>query len=103
MQAALDELRAVRVAYGDTATPLWITEVGVSTHATTGVTHGQQGDILVELYRSIQGHDIRSFIIHRFQTGAEGGYWNGTAVVEKHLRPKPAYCELGLAIGLPCA
>ena len=45
---------------------------------------------------------MRSFIIHRFQVGAEGGYWNGTALVGNGLVPKPAFCELGAAIGSPC-
>ena len=102
MWSALDSLRAVRDAHGDAATPLWITEVGVSTHASSGVAPDQQGDVLVELYRSVQGHDVASFVIHRFQVGAEGGYWNGTAVVSRRMVPKPAYCELGAAIGTPC-
>jgi polysaccharide biosynthesis protein PslG len=102
MWRSLDALRAVRLEYGDDATPLWITEVGISTHASSGVTPDQQGDVLVALYRSIQGHDVNSFVIHRFQVGAEGGYWNQTAVVSRDLTPKPAYCELGGALGLPC-
>ena len=102
MWRSLDALRAVRLAYGDGATPLWITEVGISTHARSGVTLDQQGDVLIELYRSIQGHDVSSFVIHRFQVGAEGGYWNQTALVSRDLTPKPAYCELGAALGLPC-
>ncbi|HYU60562.1 MAG TPA: hypothetical protein VEK39_07370 [Solirubrobacterales bacterium] len=102
MWKALDALRAVATEFGDAAAPLWITEVGVSTHASSGVTLDQQGDVLVDLYRSIEGRNVRSFVIHRFRVGSEGGYWNGTAVVSKHLSPKPAYCELGAAIGVPC-
>jgi hypothetical protein len=102
MWRELDALRTVRATFDDTATPLWITEIGVSTHASTGVAPDLQGDLLVELYRSIAGHDIRSFVVHRFQIGAEGGYWNGTAVVGNQLSPKPAFCELGAAIGTPC-
>ena len=102
MWVALDALRAVRAANDDASTPLWITEVGVSTHAPGGVDAGEQGDVLVDLYRSIEGHDVRSFVIHRFQVGAEGGYWNGTAVVGNHFSEKPAFCELGAAIGIPC-
>jgi hypothetical protein len=98
----LDTLRAVRAENGDEATPLRITEVGISTHASSGVPPDQQGDLLVELYRSVQGHDVASFVIHRFQPGAEGGYWNQTSVVEDHLVPKPAYCELGAGIGIAC-
>ena len=102
MWVALDALRAVRAANDDASTPLWITEVGVSTHAPGGVGVDEQGGVLVDLYRSIEGHDVRSFVIHRFQVGAEGGYWNGTAVVGNHFAQKPAFCELGAAIGIPC-
>ena len=102
MNGWLNALRTVRDANNDSSTPLWITEVGVSTYPSTGVTPGQQGDILVQMYRSILGHDVRSFIIHRFQVGAEGGYWNGTALVGNGLVPKPAFCELGAAIGSAC-
>jgi hypothetical protein len=102
MTGWLDALRAVRAANDDASTPLWITEVGVSTYPTTGVTDDLQGQTLVQMYRSVLGHDVRSFIIHRFQVGAEGGYWNGTAVVGNGLVPKPAFCQLGAAIGSVC-
>jgi polysaccharide biosynthesis protein PslG len=100
----LDELRAVRDEYGDSATPLWITEVGVSTAvASGGVPLDQQGDVLAELYRSIEGHDIASFVIHRLHDiGIEGSYWNQTGVLYEDLTRKPAYCELGAAIGTAC-
>jgi hypothetical protein len=103
MTGWLDALRSVRAANNDSSTPLWITEVGVSTHRSTGVTLDQQGDLLVQMYRSVLGHDVRSFVVHRFQIGAEGAYWNGTALVSHGLDPKPAFCELGAAIGIPCA
>jgi hypothetical protein len=103
MWERLDALRAVRDAAGDSATPLWITEVGVSTNGSKGIPADQQGDALLQMYRSVLGHDVRSFVIHRFQVGAEGRYWNGTALVGHRLVPKPAFCELGAAIGSPCA
>jgi polysaccharide biosynthesis protein PslG len=103
MTGWLDALREVRDANGDSSTPLWITEIGVSTHPSTGVTLEQQGGLLAQMYRSVLGHDVRSFIIHRFQVGREGGYWNGTALVEHGLVPKPAFCALGAAIGSTCA
>jgi hypothetical protein len=102
MNGWLDALRAVRAANDDGSTPLWITEVGVSTHPATGVPPETQGDVLAEMYRSVLGHDVRSFIVHRFQVGAEGSYWNGTALVGTGLVPKPGFCELGAAIGSPC-
>jgi hypothetical protein len=53
--------------------------------------------------RSIGGHDVDLFVIHRLRdTGWEGDYWNQTGVLYQDLTPKPAYCELGAAIGTPC-
>jgi polysaccharide biosynthesis protein PslG len=97
----LDDLRAVRDAQGDADTPLWITEVGISSAADDGgVPADQQGDILVELYRSIEDHDVASFVIHRLHDiGNEGSFWNQTGVLNEDLTPKPAYGELGAGIG----
>ena len=101
MWTRLDALRAVRDQYGDGATPLWITEAGISSEATAGVGLDQQGDVLAQLYRSIEGHDIRSFVIHRFyDVGSD--YWGQYGVLNQDLTPKPAYCELGGAIGTAC-
>ncbi|MGH2984980.1 MAG: hypothetical protein ACRDK5_12155, partial [Solirubrobacterales bacterium] len=101
MWTRLDALRAVRDQYGDGATPLWITEAGISTEAAAGVPLDQQGDLLAELYRSIEGHDIRSFVIHRlYDIGSD--YWDQYGVLYQDLMPKPAYCELGAAIGTAC-
>jgi hypothetical protein len=103
MWSRLDALRAVRDEFGDSSTPLWITEVGVSTDTASGVPPDQQGDLLVELYRSIEGHDVASFVIHRLHDiGVESSYWNKTGVLNQDLTPKPAYCELGAAIGTAC-
>ena len=53
--------------------------------------------------RSIEGHDMRSFIIHRFQDVPEDGwFWSQTGVVFQDLTPKPAYCELAASIGDSC-
>jgi len=101
MWTRLDALRAVRDQYGDGATPLWITEAGISTEATSGVPPDQQGDLLAELYRSIEGHDVRSFVVHRlYDVGSD--YWGQYGVLHQDLTPKPAYCELGGAIGTAC-
>lgn len=100
MWKRLDKLRAIRDGRGDNATPLWITEMGLSSNGTSGVTAATQGSALVELYRSVEGHDIASFIIHRFHDiGYEDSYWNRTGVVLEDLSRKPAYCTLGHGIG----
>jgi polysaccharide biosynthesis protein PslG len=101
MRTRLDALRAVRDQYGDSATPLWITEVGISSEATSGVGLDRQGDVLAELYRSIAGQDVRSFVIHRlYDIGSD--YWGQYGVLNQDLTPKPAYCKLGAAIGTAC-
>jgi hypothetical protein len=103
MWTRLDALRGVRDRYGDVA-PLWITEIGVSSDPVSGVPLEQQGDVLLELYRSIEGHDVSSFVIHRLHDiGSEGSYWDQFGVLDQDLAPKPAYCELGTSIGTPCA
>jgi hypothetical protein len=100
MWTRLDALRAVRDQHGDGATPLWITEMGISTDAASGVPLDQQGDELVQLYRSAEGHDVRSFAIHRlYDIGSNGPQYG---VLYQDLTPKPAYCELGAAIGTAC-
>ena len=67
MWKRISALTDVRDANADTTTPYWITEVGVSTDTTNaaGVPPDRQGTELLNLYHSIEGHDIRSFIIHR--------------------------------------
>jgi polysaccharide biosynthesis protein PslG len=103
MWRELNRMLAVRDNQGDPGTPLWITEVGVSSDATEGVGLASQGGELVRLYRSIEGHDVESFVIYRFHDVTdESPYWNQTGVVNPDLTPKPAYCELGAAIGVPC-
>lgn len=101
----IGNLTTVRDEQGDGETPLWITEVSVTTDqsAETGVSLEEQGDALIQLYRSIEGHDMRSFIIHRFRdVPEEGWFWSQTGIVYEDLTPKPAYCELGASIGNPC-
>jgi hypothetical protein len=66
------------------------------------VTLDQQGDVLAQLYRSTEGHDIASFVIHQLRDIAPEGYWNQYGVLYQDLTPKPAYCELGAAIGTAC-
>ena len=99
MRTRLDALRAVRDQYGDGATPLWITETGISSDSTSGVGLDRQADVLAELYRSLQEQpDVRSFVIHRlYDVGSD--YWGQYGVLNQDLTPKPAYCQLGAAIG----
>jgi hypothetical protein len=99
----VERLFAVRDNHNDSGTHLWNTEVSVSSDPTEGFGPERQGAELVRLYRSIEDHEIESFIIYRFHDAADGTpYWNHTGVVDQGLAPKPAYCELGAAIGDAC-
>lgn len=103
MWREINRLFAVRDNHNDPGTPLWNTEVGVSSDATEGVGPERQGAELTRLYHSIEGHEIKSFIIYRFHDAADDTpYWNHTGVVDQNLAPKPAYCLLGAAIGNAC-
>ena len=110
MWSQLNDLRAVRDGRGDGATRLWV-KVAVSTDPATGVPLDQQGDVLVDLYHSVEGHDVATFIIHRLHdigtdSSPQAGYWNHTGVMTQGetgaLTPKPAYCELGSSLGTSC-
>jgi hypothetical protein len=103
----LTNLTEVRDANGDSATPIWITEVGVTSdpNQAAGVTAEEQGDELIRLYRSIEGHNIAAFLIYRLiddVAGGEGPFFAQMGVLSPDLEPKPAYCELGAAIGTAC-
>jgi hypothetical protein len=95
MQNRLDALRSVRNSHGDSGTPLWITEVGIPTDSSSGVSPDAQGDLLADLYRSVQESDVAAFIVHRFYDFDTDHY----GVLNQDLTPKPAYCELGEQIG----
>jgi hypothetical protein len=104
MTANLDGLRRVRDRFGDRATPLWLTEVGVG--GTAGRRHqgsvglARQGPILVRMYRSIQDGDVSGFLVYSLrETKTEGPKFEPYGVVGASLRPKPAYCYLALRLG----
>jgi hypothetical protein len=100
----LNGLFAERDEHHDSKTPLWNTEVGVSSAPSDPPAEGvgdRQGEELVRLYHSIEGHQIKSFNIFRFHDeGVDDTFLNRTGVVNQDLSPKPAYCALGEAIGV---
>ena len=104
MTANLDRLRRVRDRFGDRATPLWVTEVGVG--GTSGrrgklsVRLAAQGPVLARMYRSTRNSDVRAFIIYALRdTAVEGPKFEPFGVVRANLRPKPAYCYLAARLG----
>jgi polysaccharide biosynthesis protein PslG len=104
MAANLDQLRRVRDRFGDRATPLWITEVGVGgTSAGPGeasVGLARQGPVLARMYRSAQRSDVRALIFYALRDSpVEGPKFEPFGVVRADLRPKPAYCYLASHLG----
>jgi polysaccharide biosynthesis protein PslG len=104
MMVNLEQVRQVRDHFGDRATPLWITEVGIggtSSHdATESVSLFRQGRILVRMYHSIQGTDVRSFMIYTLrELQAEGPRFEPYGVMGANLKPKLAYCYLARELG----
>jgi hypothetical protein len=104
MTANLNQLRAVSSRFHDPAKPLWITEVGLG-----GTSGGQghfavpvrrQGPVLTRMYRSVQGTDVRAFIVFTlFDSNIEASRFGAYGVVSPTLSPKPAYCYLARHLG----
>jgi hypothetical protein len=99
----LDAVRAVRNARGDTARPLWVTELGSTTTGTEPPTsERQQADILVAAYRALRAMpDVGGIYFHTLVeppygiTSADTGY----GIVHADLSPKPAFCALAAERG----
>jgi hypothetical protein len=109
----LDAARGARNAAGDSATPLWITETGLSTTDTTRnggryvFSEGQQASGLVHIIARLRAEpDIEAIFIHTMVEqsplpsfiGELGGY----GVLHYNLARKPAYCAIGAYLGKPC-
>jgi hypothetical protein len=87
--------------------PLWITEVGISTDPLDllhehSVTRMQQGPRLLNMYASLHGHpEIEGFLIHSFRDLGFSGQFATMGLITNSGGVKPAYCQLGQAIGTP--
>jgi hypothetical protein len=116
MEEELDRLRAVRDLAGDSDTPIWVTEMGVSTASAPGfppaVSEGTQGaDLLAMVRRVREDRDVRVALIHRLidapynpAGGPIGLVESGFGVFRQGGTPKPAACELSHEFrgGLSC-
>ncbi len=80
----------------DSDTPLWATELGVSTTGPHAFDAAHQSSALIELYDLLRHiHKVDLAIVHRFVedpslAGREGGF----GVLSQNLAPKPAFCDL---------
>lgn len=103
----LDRLRAVRDGEGDRATPIWITETGVSTASAPGSPPGtSEQDQRFELLKLLdligRQEDVRVALIHRLDdvqpataNPALSPVESGFGVFRSDGTPKPAACALG--------
>jgi hypothetical protein len=95
----LGKVRAVRNAAGDGATPLWVTEFGVSTTddpgLPPGVTEPEQASDLVTIVRSLKAdNDVRVAVIHNLVDYV--GVQSGFGVYRTDNSPKTAACALSV-------
>ena len=97
-------MRGVQRRYHD-ATPLWITEVGLST---TGqgqprpASPTEQARGLVSIYKRLRAmSDVKAIVFHTLiePRGAPTDPEVGFGVVRRDLHPKPAYCALTRELG----
>jgi polysaccharide biosynthesis protein PslG len=118
MEQALDRLRAARDAAHASQTPIWITEMGVSTQTVSGAPHGateaQQADDLLAMVHHVEDDaDVPVALIHRLIDlpgaptgpfpyvrppipGQGGSVESGFGVFRADGTPKPAACALSL-------
>jgi len=98
----LGKIQQVLARNGDSETPLWATEFGVSTTGPRAFEVEHQGRALTELYELLRRvHKVDLAIVHRFVEdprlpGREAGF----GVLGQSLNPKPAYCDLARLRGV---
>ena len=106
VDAALERVRAARDAAGDSSTPIWVTEMGVSTEAappfSTGVSDAEQAEGLLAMIEIVEdAPDVPVVVIHRLvdeprdraDSPAELAE-TGFGVFRSDGTPKPAACAL---------
>jgi hypothetical protein len=96
------EVRSARERARDGRTPLWVTEIGLSTTGPAdqggGLTEEQQAQALVRLYKKLRRmRDVKAVVIHTLLdvTGSPQDLNSGYGIVRPDLKPKAAYCALG--------
>jgi hypothetical protein len=111
LDASFAQIRKARRDFGDEDTPLWATEIGLTTTGTVGrVTEQQQGDGLVRLYDKLRAmSDVEAIFVHSLvESGGSVLFPTdvpGFGVLRaRTLAPKVAYCKLGLRVSgrWPC-
>lgn len=110
-ESDLERVRAVRDAAGHPDTPIWVTEIGVSTgdglSFTAGTDESEQADDLVALLRTLGGEpDVHVVLVHRLvdppiaaSAGPAAQLQSGFGVFHADHSPKRAACALSQAFG----
>jgi len=97
---AFSTVRKVRARFNDARTPLFVTELGLSTGPPDSVTQAQQSATLLRAYKKMgRMPDVRGLIFHRLvepkQTSTSEWEW-GMGFLRYGLeppRPRPVYCR----------
>jgi hypothetical protein len=102
----IDSLVAVRNAAEDAATPVWVTEVGMTTTGVGAVSEAAQATGLAALDGALRSVPAVRMVLFNTLVESPRGAANpetGFGVVATDLRKKPAYCALGASWGAPAA
>jgi hypothetical protein len=100
----LDRVRQALADSNAAGTPIWVTEVGLSTGGCCPYKPHEQAEALVRIYRELAAmDDVATIIIHRLVDvakvkTAEAGW----GVFRANGREKPAYCALAQERGMSC-
>jgi hypothetical protein len=102
MAKRLGDIWEVMLLERDQDRPLWITEVGVSTHGPRAFTPQEQADALVAIYDTVRRiAQVKVLILHRFRDSqGDNEFEPGYGSVDQGGAPKPAYCAIGATRGL---
>jgi hypothetical protein len=98
----LDAVRAALRKSRASGTPLWVTEIGLSTAGSFPYTEEEQERGLLEIYEQLVSMpDVDAMIVHRLvdlppDNRAESGW----GVIRDNGEPKPAYCTLARLRGV---
>jgi polysaccharide biosynthesis protein PslG len=106
VRAQLAIPKAIAAHFGYPATPLWITEFGLSSSADQGLGLDGQATRLADLYQTLRAvPGIPVVILHRLfdiDPGA-AGYQAQMGLIDAEGERKPAFCAMAAARLHPCA
>jgi hypothetical protein len=104
VRAQLAIAKGIAGHFGYPATPLWVTEFGLSSSPEAGLGLDGQAARLIELYETLRAiPGIPVLILHRlFDIDQAAGYQAGMGMLDINGHRKPAFCAIAAARGRPC-